>query len=565
MTKEQIFFLTAGLVLAAAIIYMLITAHTRKRKKLLARVRASYGKVPKREYTSEELEKIRSFFDAVHDAERFAIDDITWNDLSMDRIFIAMNHTFSSVGEEVLYTLLREPAFDKDELVERDRLARFFASNKELREELSVDFSMIGRTRKYSLIRFLSNFRELKLRPDWMYLLPIATIIVAIVLIITVPQAGVLALIAAVVVNLYTYYKQKGDIEPYYYSLSAMSYLTDSALKIARHDVPELKKYTERLLSDTANVKSLRRSLGLLGGSASAGTAGDILSVFLDYIRMLTHFDFLVFNRMVRLVRNEEDRLISLMKTMGYLEAMMAIASYRESLPFYCTIEHSDEEELLLHNGYHPLLQAPVANSVGTKRPILITGSNASGKSTFLKMTALNALLAQTVNTVCAGSIRMPFYRIYSSMMLTDSIETNESYYMVEIRSIKRIMDAAEGKPAALCFVDEVLRGTNTVERIAASSQILKSLAERHVMAFAATHDIELTDMLADFFDNYHFEEEIVDGNIHFSYKLLNGKAQTRNAIRLLSIMGYDESVIENAENTAEHFKEEGTWPVLQR
>jgi DNA mismatch repair ATPase MutS len=150
-------------------------------------------------------------------------------------------------------------------------------------------------------------------------------------------------------------------------------------------------------------------------------------------------------------------------------------------------------------------------------------------------------------------------------MMLTDSIETNESYYMVEIRSIKRIMDAAEGKPAALCFVDEVLRGTNTVERIAASSQILKSLAERHVMAFAATHDIELTDMLADFFDNYHFEEEIVDGSIHFSYKLLNGKAQTRNAIRLLSIMGYDESVIENAENTAEHFMEEGTWPVLQR
>ena len=219
----------------------------------------------------------------------------------------------------------------------------------------------------------------------------------------------------------------------------------------------------------------------------------------------------------------------------------------------------------MLRNGYHPLLKAPVANSVETERPILITGSNASGKSTFLKMTALNALFAQTVNTVCAGSIRMPFYRIYSSMMLTDSLETNESYYMVEIRSIKRIMDAAEGEPRALCFVDEVLRGTNTVERIAASSQILKSLAEQHVMAFAATHDIELTDMLANHFDNYHFEEEIVDGSIHFSYKLLDGKAHTRNAIRLLSIMGYDESVIESAEQTAEHFMEEGTWPVLQK
>ena len=180
-------------------------------------------------------------------------------------------------------------------------------------------------------------------------------------------------------------------------------------------------------------------------------------------------------------------------------------------------------------------------------------------------MTAMNALFAQTLNTVFARSYKAPFYRIYTSMMLTDSIETNESYYMVEIRSIKRIMDAAKGDIPVLCFVDEVLRGTNTVERIAASSQILKSLADSRVMAFAATHDIELTGMLQDFFDNYHFEEEIIDNNIHFSYVLLKGKATTRNAIRLLGIMGYEESVIESAEKTAESFMREGTWPVLQK
>ena len=88
-----------------------------------------------------------------------------------------------------------------------------------------------------------------------------------------------------------------------------------------------------------------------------------------------------------------------------------------------------------------------------------------------------------------------------------------------------------------MCFVDEVLRGTNTVERIAASTQILKSLTGSNILCFAATHDIEMTDLLRDFFDNYHFEEDIRDGDVFFNYRLMKGKAATRNAIKLLEIM----------------------------
>lgn len=85
-----------------------------------------------------------------------------------------------------------------------------------------------------------------------------------------------------------------------------------------------------------------------------------------------------------------------------------------------------------------------------------------------------------------------------------------------------------------LCFVDEVLRGTNTVERISASTEILKSLSAEQVLCFAATHDVELTELLAKEYDNYHFEEEIVEGDVRFNYRLLTGKATTRNAIKLL-------------------------------
>ena len=111
-----------------------------------------------------------------------------------------------------------------------------------------------------------------------------------------------------------------------------------------------------------------------------------------------------------------------------------------------------------------------------------------------------------------------------------------------------------------MCFVDEVLRGTNTIERIAASVQILKSLATRNCLCFAATHDIELTHLLEQFYTNFHFEEEIENNDIFFSYKIMNGRARTRNAIKLLGIMGYDKVIIREAEEMANVFLSTGSW-----
>ena len=148
-----------------------------------------------------------------------------------------------------------------------------------------------------------------------------------------------------------------------------------------------------------------------------------------------------------------------------------------------------------------------------------------------------------------------------SSMALTDNLDSGESYYIVEIKSLKRIVDTAKNSGAkVLCFIDEVLRGTNTVERISASTEILKNLSESGAMCFAATHDIELTDLLEKQYSNYHFTEEVKDGNVIFSYVLHEGKATSRNAIKLLEIIGYDKSIIEKAENRANNFIKSGIW-----
>ena len=122
-------------------------------------------------------------------------------------------------------------------------------------------------------------------------------------------------------------------------------------------------------------------------------------------------------------------------------------------------------------------------------------------------------------------------------------------------------MDAAEeGGPPVLAFVDEVLRGTNTVERIAASSQILSSLTRRDTLLFAATHDIELSYLLEDSYRNLHFQESTKDADLSFDYLLKEGRAESGNAIRLLSAMGYPNEVTDRAAKMTERFLSDGEW-----
>ena len=150
-------------------------------------------------------------------------------------------------------------------------------------------------------------------------------------------------------------------------------------------------------------------------------------------------------------------------------------------------------------------------------------------------------------------------------MALQDDLGNSESYYIVEIKALKRILDVMDMSDVpVLCFVDELLRGTNTVERIAASSQILYSFTNRNVMAFAATHDIELTSILEKYYSNYHFEEEVSDDDILFNYKLFKGRATSRNAIKLLGIIGYDKEIIQTSELMAEAFSRDGKWGNIE-
>ena len=274
---------------------------------------------------------------------------------------------------------------------------------------------------------------------------------------------------------------------------------------------------------------------------------------------MMTHVDIIIFNNLLKKINGNLEKIEKIYDFAGFLDASISVYLFRESIETYCIPKKG--AFIKASQIYHPLLTDPVKNDITAEKSVLLTGSNASGKSTFLKAVAVNVILAGAINTATAEEFFTPDFRIYSSMALRDSIQDGKSFFVVEIGSLKRIYAGSlESKRPVICFVDEVLRGTNTVERIAASTAVLQEFAENGITCFAATHDIELTSTLSGLFDNYHFEEFVEDGEVKFPYKLLEGPSVSRNALQLIGQFGFPENAVKKARKMVEQFNDKGIW-----
>lgn len=547
--------------IGVVIVFFFIAGINEKKRNAVAlqgRLQKNWGDVPQEEYTADKYNSIQYYYRQHRDSAS-DIDDITWNDLDMDQIYLLINNTCSAMGEEYLYYLLRKPYFDESVQKERERVIEYFSSNKKERYSLQAILSDIGRVKLISLYEYINRLNQLPIESNLRHYIMLAAIPVSIGLIFVSLPLGILTLISIVIYNCITYFLCKAKVEAYYSVIICIMKTLKAASKMTKNEFSELGEYIQKIQESGKEFKSFR-SAGFVVTSMKG--SGSLADVFLDYIRMLTHLDLIKFNRMLAVYRNKKEALTQLFETLGFLDSMLAVASFRELIGTWCRPELSKEEgmHLSVSDVYHPVIEEPVANSITTERSVLITGSNASGKSTFIKVIAINAILAQTIATSVSTKYRASFFRIVSSMALKDNLTGNESYYIVEIKSLKRILDGINDEIPTLCFIDEVLRGTNTLERIAASSRILLDFSKRNCVCFAATHDIELTSILSGYYDNYHFQEEIVDGDILFDYTLRDGKAVSKNAIRLLEIMGYSEEIIQDAQKAASYFEQTGSW-----
>ncbi len=561
MKTYLILFVILLIIFAVQSVSMKKAAAQKLRKELDKR----WGKRPDRAYTHEEYERISHYYQHAKKPEDICIDDITWNDISMDDVFKEINHTLSSVGEESLYRRLRTLRQSGQDLEKFGKMTACFEEHPAVSKKLQSVYASIGRTKSVSFYDFIVKASKLKAKSSWKHYLGILLILASIAGFFIVPVYAVIAFLFILSCNIYFYYKEKNDVNNYFvcfeYIIRLIRYggqiseiLKELKNNVFQKDIMEIETLLEK-------TKGLKKGIFLI---SSQSVNDSIVEMVMQYIRMIFHVDLIKFNSMVKKTSENIENIHQLYERIGDIEAALAAASFRtclkEEYGFYCIPDFSQRQGICFENIYHPLIKHAVTNSMRKEKNILLTGSNASGKSTFLKTVAINAILSQTVYTAAAKSYAMPYTMVCSSMALRDDLSRNDSYYMAEIKALKRIMDKTGGTRNVLCFIDEVLRGTNTIERIAASSEILKYFRQSNVICFAATHDIELTYILEDCYANYHFEEEVSGDDVKFNYRLNRGRTVTRNAIRLLKLLGYPRNLVDNAEDRVSEFTKTGKW-----
>ena len=526
-------------------------------RKLKRRLQESFGKVPDPYYFAGDMEQIRAYYDfrRENDRDSFLLDEITWNDLDMDRVFKRINPRRCTSGEQYLYYMLRSPATDREAYDKRRDFIRFAEADPDRRLKIETILARLGCTRRADVCRaFYPSEHGVGMLVIYLTLfLVLIAMAVCAALRVGFGRRGVLV---SLFLNLFVHEILKRGTQSDFDTVNYVVNMVFALHKLRRLHDPEL----DSLMGD--GYKSLDR-LRVVIRTGGVSTVTDTGGLY-DAIVSVTLLDLITYELLKNKLGRCPEDVFAIHEALGRLDAAVSVASYRKSLGHYSepeiTFANDTAPEIAAIQMIHPLLAEAVPNDLVTDRPILTTGSNASGKSTYLKTAALAAIMAQGICTVLADSYHGSAFQIYSSMALNDDLLAGESYYIVETKSLRRILGIAKTGVPMLCVVDEVLRGTNTVERIAASSEVLRALADTGALCIAATHDIELCELLQDVYRLFHFEEQVGENEMLFDYVIREGKATSRNAIELLRLLGFDKEIVENAHARANRFLESGSW-----
>jgi DNA mismatch repair ATPase MutS len=263
-------------------------------------------------------------------------------------------------------------------------------------------------------------------------------------------------------------------------------------------------------------------------------------------LNLLCFAQWVAYSRTVERFNALRTKLQQVYELVGSLDAAIAVASFLERTDSHCIPRFGEDGSIEIETGYHPLLAAPVCNSVTLRgRSALVSGSNMAGKTTFVKMVGINIILGRTFGICLAARAVIPRVSVLASIRAEHSTESGKSRYFAEMEALLSYLRiAAEAHPSVI-VIDEPFSGTNTAERIAAAKAVLAALGARATV-LATTHDVELHGLLADRFEAYHFRED-PDVEGFFDYRLRRGPCIEGNALRLLAKIGFPPEVVADA------------------
>ena len=422
-----------------------------------------------------------------------------------------------------------------------------FSENGSLREKAQLALSKLKDNGVYYLpVLFLKNLVS---KPKWAGIVPVLSLIALLTIVgCFFNKVFFFLLIIVFTVNSGFHYWNKAKINAHLKPFIQVNNLYAVGNELAKLDIPTIDQ--RQLKKNLAILKPIVKKLSFIGLNPILQNEWVVVVwAIIEYVKITFLLDLNIFYNSLASIEQKKAQIQGIFDAIGFVDSAISIASFRKQLPYYCKPEFiSKDKTLQVEDVYNPLVQHCVPNSLNLSQvSVLLTGSNMSGKTTFVRTIGLNSILAQTICTCSAKVYITPFLKTSTSIGIADNIVEGKSYYFEEVESVLRLIKESEQNDQNLFIIDELFKGTNTVERISAAKSVLSYLTRNRNIVIVSTHDVELTELLSQEYNLYHFTETIKGEQLYFDYKLKPGPLATRNAIKLLAIAEYPSSIIQEA------------------
>lgn len=495
-----------------------------------------------------DFEQIESYFRNKDNSSAFQVlSDKTCNDLDFQELFMFVDRTGSRVGQQYLYNRLRTIPSNNDDTSRDEVLIGMLASNSKLCTATQKLLSNLNKMEAYFIASLFQE--EHQQPPRWYFivrLLSLASLLSAVGMFFYTQLFFIF--LGLSFLNLVIHYWNKRNINQYLGSIPQLLRLNRIARELYKNDA--FKTINPNLPESLDVIDKIRNRMMFFQLEAKIqGEAQAIVWSLLELFKIMFLLEpLLLFSVMNRLNTKRKEIEVAF-KFVGHIDSLVSIASLREGLDCYCipTISKSPKS-IVAEEMFHPLIPDCVTNSIQVDgKSILLTGSNMSGKTSFIRTVGINVITGLTLNTCFAKQLTMPRIRISSAIRISDDLMNDRSYYFEEVLTIKEMIDLSESGKPNLFLLDEIFKGTNTVERISAGKAVLSHLIKSNNIVFVSTHDIELADLLDSEYELHHFSEIVDHKTVDFDYKLKDGRLKNRNAIKILQINSYPENLIREA------------------
>ncbi len=481
------------------------------------------------------------------------VDGQTWHDLDLYRVFDQLNYTQSSIGAEALYQKMRLIKFQPEASLQE--LEDFFDHHPDLRLKVQVVMNQLGK-KNHNMARsivanpgkqdskiYLSLYIFLACLPVFsLFFLPFFKI------------QAMMVLVASATFNIIFSSIRNWSNKMRLDRVSYLVRIFASTEKLSHLAIPK----QEALKQAVQPFKKTKVISGILQ-SPTGSSDMEIILIYLNFLFLIPQIAQVYIYQQVRIHQKEAQEAINLL---GELEVAISLLRHKRDVELVCHPYFKKEGGIKGKGIYHPLLTDPVANDVRFEKNMVISGDNASGKSTYLKMVAINCILAQGLGFAYGDSLELSYGHVMTSMDVSDDIEVGDSYFITESKTILRMIESLEKSGFHYFFIDELFKGTNTIERIGSGLGIVRWLSRHDCLYMISSHDIELVAASGAVNDNYHFDSRYVDGEIVFDYQIKQGAAVTKNAVNTLKSLHFPSEITQTSQELIRQYEETGKWSL---